>query len=167
MGRPPTSCDECHRQRLGCNAILQQGRPCFNCDRKGIVCSMRSKGERIRGRTRDRVSRAARGSGGECQTAISDAATTLGNIHTGTDEIVSGPLSTLMSPAPSYFSPASLSRNSDDMARCQQAGRLHSLLWNVFTAVLEPRIGLWIGGGCPFKTINPVSLGTVPFSYSA
>ncbi|KIV93137.1 hypothetical protein PV10_04375 [Exophiala mesophila] len=59
---------------------------------------------------------------------------------------------------PSSTTPISLSTSSDSLARHLQASRLHHLLWNVFTTVLEPRIGLWIGGrACPFTAPNQSS----------
>lgn len=58
----------------------------------------------------------------------------------------------------------SLSGSLDSLMKHQQAWRLHYLLWNVFTAVLEPRIGLWIeDGGCPFTAIHSVCLNVCPF----
>lgn len=59
----------------------------------------------------------------------------------------------------SYAMPLSLSKSTDSLARNHQAWKLHHLLWDVFTTVLEPRIGLWIGsGGCPFAVTNSVRL---------
>jgi hypothetical protein len=163
MGRPNTSCEECQRQRLGCNAMSQPGRACLNCLRREVVCSMRSKRTEMSGLTKARASKESRPSRSEAPSLVSEPTTALGNINGG-HEVVPEPLPALASLPPSITRPMSLSSTSDDLARHQQAWRLHQLLWNVFTAVLEPRIGLWIGGGgCPFTTDHPVRLGIYLF----
>ena len=42
--------------------------------------------------------------------------------------------------------------------RREQALRLHHTLWETFTTLFEPQLGLWIGNDCnPFKRITTVS----------
>lgn len=159
MGRPNTSCEECQRQRLGCNARLQPGRSCFNCHRKNVACSMKSKRTEMGGFTSARGFQDSCCLRNEASSRESEPATAFHNINSS-HGIVPELVPTMASTPLSYMRPMSLSSTSDHLARHQQAWRLHHLLWNVFTAVLEPRIGLWIGGGgCPFTIINPVRLG--------
>ncbi len=153
MGKPPTSCDSCRHSRLGCNATLQPGQPCFNCARKGVQCvtkpstSVKKRQARIvsarklsfpegTNRTVEKPSTLASAPHGDCAMALASS-------HS-------------LSPS-SSLQPTFSITSSDSMSRSQQAQTLHDLLWNVFTSLLEPRIGLWIGGaGCPFMTSDAV-----------
>ena len=157
MGRPNTSCNECQRQRLGCNALLQPGRACYNCFRKGIACSMTPRQTPTSNRKKKRkvVDR-------HPQHTVTTSSTPDAPVTALDDSPESQHTTPEDSPdlnlfAPSYTTPTSFSTSSDSLARQLQASRLHHLLWNVFTTVLEPRIGLWIGGrACPFTAPNQV-----------
>jgi hypothetical protein len=45
----------------------------------------------------------------------------------------------------------------------EQALRLHHALWDIFTSLFEPQLGLWIGNECnPFKRLNTVRQDASP-----
>jgi len=158
MGRSSTSCEECQRQRLGCNAIQQPGRACYNCVRRGATCSMTSRKSTTRGRARVRVDRREHLPQSEASTELIEQIAGSGR-DSDTFEIGDDASPALQPFSPSYATPVSLSKSSDSLAKCQQVWRLHRLLWNVYTTILEPRIGLSVGGsGCPFTANNPVRL---------
>lgn len=159
MGRPNTSCNECQRQRLGCNALLQPGRVCYNCFRRGLACSITPKRTATNKRRKARQVRDGQPVNTGSMPTPAVAPMTVFDDSPESDQITHEDSPALDLFAPGYTTSASLSRSSDSLARLQQASRLHHLLWNVFTTVLEPRIGLWIGGrACPFAAPNPVRL---------
>ena len=149
MGKPITACDNCRRSRIGCNASFSLGRACFNCERKGAKCSFTVKPVST-------VLKEQQEPHLPWETSqLHDGAQQppLDNSHDSSDVLVE------LSLSPSAcFTASSITTISDSLAKCQQASRLHHLLCNVFITLLEPRIGLWIGGaGCPFLTTNTVS----------
>ena len=151
MGKPLTSCDNCRRARLGCNATLQPGQPCFNCARKGVKC-MTKPSTSVTKRQARILSARPKSSGTSLAVDKPSADAPCDDCAGAPSPVTSHSLSHSGS-----FQPISSVVSSDSMARSQQAQTLHNLLWNVFTSLLEPRIGLWIGGaGCPFMTSNAV-----------
>ena len=141
-----SSCDACKRARLGCNASSQGGGPCFNCSRKGITCTSTQNQRRFRPKSKGEVALVEQ-SVAETSSATPDAFS---------DERDNGPEApTSSTPAdPSIFA---LSETQHRVTRSQQALLLHETLWNIFTTLLEPRIGLWIGGSCcPFQSTKTV-----------
>ena len=155
MGKPITSCSNCRRSRLGCNANLQLGQACYNCARKGVQCELTTSttGEKRHGKThmpkKDRRLQNGR------QQSSAEPPVTFNNMI-DEDDMVLEPSTEPESPL-SSMALASFSSPSDLLAKSQQAWRLQHLLWNVFTTLLEPRIGLWIGGaGCPFLSASTV-----------
>lgn len=139
MGRSTTSCDNCRRWRLGCNAKSELDKPCYNCAHKGIQCS---NATRVSAR-RDSVDSPS-------QTSTEFVAADQSGVAVHVDSSFDDTLT----PASTETSFSLASRLVDS----QQRFRLHDLLWNIYTTLLEPRIGLWIGaGGCPFVTSDMVS----------
>ena len=157
MGKPVRSCDNCRRSRVGCNAISTLGQGCFNCVRKGVKCAFRPGATSGKGEKKAQAPQEGRvlQNGGQ----LPSPEPPFGDIHDSRD--MGFEPSAEFDPSPSSsLPPPSLSNFSDSLAKSQQALRLHHLLWNVFTADLESRIGLWIGGaGCPFMTTSTVSSG--------
>lgn len=150
MGKPITSCDNCRRSRLGCNAAnALPGHGCFNCSRRGVPCSFR-----VIVTSADVKNHASsQKSGGIFATgSAADNGSGIGA------DMSSGPAADSDSSPSSIPSQALMSETLDSLARSQQALRLHNLLWNVYTSLLEPRIGLWIAGaGSPFTSSTSVS----------
>lgn len=156
MGKGITSCENCRRSRLGCNAALSQpDQACFNCARKGVSCTFKRSPNRIRTQTKLSASQQrlkSREVGSLSSFKPSAVAENPG------DDITILPEGFAESD-PSLTSPPMISEFSNSLSRSHQALRLHNLLWNVFTSLLEPRIGLWISGaGCPLMGMNSVSL---------
>ena len=156
MGKPITSCDDCRRSRLGCNAVLQNGQACYNCVRKGVRCGFTPR--TASAKSHETIYVPERGqallNGASSPTAeppVLFASVSNWGAH-------SEPPTEVDSSPSDCSQTTSLSSTTNSLARSQQALRLHGLLWNVFTTLLEPRIGLWIGGaGCPFLTTSTVS----------
>jgi hypothetical protein len=145
QGKPYSSCDACRHSRLGCNSRLQTGDSCFNCARKGLTCTFSQSRIRLSDPNKVSASQKLRANAQRNTTAsatstnpTADPPALVDNTH------LSAPL---------------LSTSQDSQSRTQQALQLHQILWNVFTTLLEPRIGLWIGGsGCPFVQSSTVGL---------
>lgn len=145
QGKPYSSCDACRHSRLGCNSRLQAGDSCFNCARKGLNCTFSQS--RIRLNDPNKVPASHKQRANAQRNTIARA--------TSTDPTADHPPpvdnSHLIAPL--------LPTSQDSLSRTQQALQLHQILWNVFTTLLEPRIGLWIGGsGCPFVQSSTVGL---------
>ncbi|KAJ9612974.1 hypothetical protein H2200_002915 [Cladophialophora chaetospira] len=156
QGKPYSSCDACRHSRIGCNLTFQTGNSCFNCLRKGINCTF--------SQSRIRLNEPNKAAASNKQRAVARA---LGSQRTvpaepATDSTQAA--QAVQAPAPvgnRLLGATAASREQDTLSRRQQALQLHQILWNLFTNVLEPRIGLWIGGsGCPFveSTAAPTTL---------
>lgn len=188
-----SSCDACRRWRLGCNASSQGGGPCFNCARKGIVCtSTQNQRNKMRAKERNlHLTGAQTREDAAASTQTCEEPEPLG-IQTTCEEPVSVQMSEQLADISSREQPAGTDTSertsvlSDSyvgeqnvstsfkplvpasepyfqaqycITKAQQALQLHQILWNIFTALLEPRIGLWIGGSCcPFRSSKTVSL---------
>lgn len=145
QGKPYSSCDACRHSRLGCNSRLQTGDSCFNCARKGLSCTFSQSRLRLNDPNKVPASQKQRPNAQKNTTARA----------TSTDSIADRPAPVTSSHLTAPF----LSTGLDSLSRTQQALQLHQILWNVFTTLLEPRIGLWIGGsGCPFVQSSTVGL---------
>lgn len=156
MGKPITSCDHCRRSRLGCNAVLQNGQACYNCLRKGAKCEVTPSTASSKHHGTINMSEI----GQDLFDGVSAPAVEPPALFTGTADwsaLAERPLE-MDSSASDCSLTTSLSNISDTMAKTQQALTLHHLLWNVFTTLLEPRIGLWMrGAACPLLTTSTVS----------
>ena len=65
-----------------------------------------------------------------------------------------------------YSKNYSFSSNEDINSRRHQALTLHHVLWDIFTSLFEPQLGLWIGNDCnPFKRLTTVRSHTVLETY--
>lgn len=144
-----SSCDPCKRARIGCNASSQGGGPCFNCTRKGIACTSIQNQRRSRPRQGGQIVAAGPSDAEE----PSDESIPVGD-EPDIDNDGNVPSSyTSIDPAATP-----VSETQRRVTRTQQALLLHETLWNIFTSLLEPRIGLWIGGSCcPFQSTKTVS----------
>ena len=143
MGKPTTSCDNCRRSRIGCDAHLQPGQTCSNCVRKGLKCT-RSGDLR-----NPRQWRASKESSVRSVGRLPAREAPLAEHHAELE--FDGILLQNSTPLPPTALPSPLNL-CDTIARSQQALELHNILWNVFKSILEPRISLWISGaGCPFS----------------
>ena len=149
-GKRPSSCDACKHSRIGCNVVSQAGDPCFNCSRRGLRCTVRQPPTRpSHAKSSSATKRKDAGVVGSLRRA-----------HTAPVREENG--GTQVEPAPSLFGQESLTGTQHSITRAQQALQLHQILWNIFSTLLEPRIGLWIGGSCcPFTTSARVSISVL------
>ena len=140
-GKRPSSCEACKHSRIGCNVLSQAGGPCFNCTRRGIRCFLRQ--------VQNGASRSKSSAPNKDKDFNITESPRCGHSVPPREEnggILAGPI-------------PSLSGAQSSITRSQQALQLHQILWGIFTVVLEPRIGLWIGGcGCPLTTMTGVSI---------
>ena len=159
MGKPITSCDRCRRSRLGCNAVSQNGQACYNCFRKGAKCEFTPSMPSAKSHGTINMSEIAQDlPDGVFASAVEPPALFTGAADWGA--LAEGSSETESSTS-DWSLTTSLSTVSDTMAKTQQALTLHHLLWNVFHTLLEPRIGLWMGGAaCPLLTTSTVSINS-------
>lgn len=157
MGKPTTSCKSCRRSRIGCNASLQPGQACFNCVRKGITCSKAA----ISVNKKQKKVTATQGT--QSMTKKSHSQTLQPSMigDSMTEDFCSNTSPTngeLAQIHPATQQLEWLMKASDTPARSQQASQLYEALRNLFTSLLEPRIGLCVCGvGNPFVTASKVS----------
>ena len=157
MGKPVTSCDNCRRSRLGCNAASQPKQPCFNCARRGVKCTTRPgvAGSRVQAKALS-MKKPDIVSGTDSQYLLVEPPVSVTEMLDDCGMILIDSQS-LRRPSSESLQATPPLASSDSLARSQQALTLHNLLWNIFTTLLEPRIGLWIGGGgCPFISSSTV-----------
>ena len=146
-GKRPSSCDACKHSRIGCNLVSQAGDPCFNCCRRGISCTCSET--------------PTRANHGKSSTANKrkDASIVENPRVKRPAPLRQESDGDQADPTPLPLGQASFSGTQHSITKAQQALQLHQILWNIFTTLLEPRIGLWIGGsGCPFTTSARVSI---------
>lgn len=149
-GKHPSSCDACKHSRIGCNVVSQAGDPCFNCSRRGISCTFRQTPTRA---SHTKPSAATK------RKDASIVSSPRGGRPAPIKQKNGG---IQVEPTPSLFGQESFSGTQHSITRAQQALQLHQILWNNFTTLLEPRIGLWIGGSCcPFTTSARVSISVL------
>lgn len=154
-----TSCDNCRRLRLGCNVASELKPPCFNCARRGVKCMTRPgvAGSRVQA---DQVSIAPPDTArvpNLQHLPVEQQPPPMSDLLEDCTMVLTDSQSASRPSSESSHTKSSLS-SCDSLAKSQQARTLHDLLWNVFATLLEPRIGLWIGGaGCPFITSSAVS----------
>ncbi|OBT67854.1 hypothetical protein VE03_02576 [Pseudogymnoascus sp. 23342-1-I1] len=140
-----TSCDHCRKSRLGCDAAIRRGGSCSNCLRRSKTCGF----EWIeKGRNAQRTSYVPARNASDTPPFERPRANTSCEVAVISEEQVwqeSVPHSN------NYLS----SSNEDISSRRQQALTLHHVLWDIFTSLFEPQLGLWIGNDCnPFKRLT-------------
>lgn len=166
--RPFTSCDWCRKSRLGCDAATKNGRGCSNCVRRGKNCSINVRTLQVKsiGSLTDAKPRLQwifqqrNGRNTDSAPSLNDIADrqTPPKQNVESEEItVTATGSTTSTPWPSNSNLYDSSFESVASWR-QRALTLHHLLWDIFTRIFEPQLGLWIGNDCnPFKRIDTVS----------
>ena len=158
MGKPVTSCDNCRRSRLGCNVASEPKPPCFNCARKGVTCITRPgvAGARFQAEPLSMRPPATVPVPNSQYLPVEQPPPPTSDLLDDCTMVLMDSQSPRRLSSESSHATSSLS-SCDSLAKSQQARTLHDLLWNVFATLLEPRIGLWIGGaGCPFITSSAV-----------
>ncbi len=158
MGKPVTSCDNCRRSRLGCNVALEPKMPCFNCARRGVKCTTRPgvAGSRVQAKPLSMQQPETTPVTNSLDLPADQPPPPMSDLLDDCTIVLMD--SQNLSRISSELSHATSSLSScDSLPKSQQARTLHNSLWNVFATLLEPRIGLWIGGaGCPFITSSAV-----------
>jgi hypothetical protein len=162
-----TSCDACRKSRIGCDAARNNG-SCSNCTRRNIICSTKVslsisnfsqayvlyKWIAVSKRERKKL-RLSKQHHGQEPSRPNDCTTPCAIAN-----------DTTSSHPPSFTEAGIISVTSiiDETvgSRRQEALDLHHMLWDIFTTIFEPQLGLWIGNHCnPMKTLDTAPMTLV------
>ena len=138
MPKSRGSCDACRKAKLGCDATLGSGNPCFNCVRRGKECSVASSAN---AEPRQQPNTSQRRE--ETVHLLADAVPqSLNDIRERSRN------ETRTQPSIRRVSPSVPSAANDALPRHTQARALHVLLWDIFQRIYEPRLSLFSGSSC-------------------
>lgn len=138
MPKPRGSCDACRKAKLGCDATLGSGTPCFNCVRRGKECSVASS---TNSEPRQQPNSSQRRD--ETINLLCDS------VPQSVDDIYERRrLEALSERSTRRASPSVPSGTNDALPRRAQAVSLHLLLWDIFQRIYESRLGLFSGSSC-------------------
>lgn len=145
-----TSCDECRKARLGCNASSMAGR-CSNCIRRNRNCNKEwiHRHLRERPRTTPHTTNSEPGTPGMPESTLKPDSTA------DSDEALDKSESIRRLTQKSIISPFGMEETA---CRRQQGSVLHHKLWDVFSRIFEPRLALVMASGCCPYPVQPTSL---------
>ncbi|KAB5585770.1 hypothetical protein GE09DRAFT_37712 [Coniochaeta sp. 2T2.1] len=159
-----TSCDQCRKSRLGCDAaVVTSGSSCSNCLRRSKSCSF----EWIQGRhgigTGSQRAAHVRSRRAHATAPATASASTIALVNSDTERPAE-PAVQSRDAAVSSSSISTVTSPEVNINRRFKALTLHHVLWDIFTTLFEPQLGIWIGNDCnPLKRLatGPLSPETV------